>query len=486
MDFFNRTRVCLDVHSLSMRQEEEVVLPQKKLSTKDLVDVERSSKEKTTAMASFPRSPPKSPPNNFQSTGQLKSEIKSSAALDPLQVKKATSNCPQQADKTTSITIPQNKGMPKPETQNASTPKLPEKPVLQQVPVMSRPSSAPVMPVPRPTAPVVSMVQTTPLLARSVSATGRLAPEPSPATHSFVPQSYRNAIMGNSVGSSSSGFTHSNSSSSGVNLAPVHMQPPTLVSASMYLSPSSDRVDPNSVQSGFPFGMATRDVLQNGPQWMENSQRDASRSMHGASSSLINGIQNMDLYEPVHSGSQEHFSAEFPAFISLRQTQGGVTDEFPHLDIINDLLNDEHVSGKGAGPSRAFQSLSNGPHLLNRQFSFPCDVGGSTDLGSSTSSSCRFDRMRSYHDGGFQRSYSSTGTHFDGLREFIPQPSPLPYANGQIDGLVPNQWQMAGSDLSLAGIRNTEVDGSPYFSPDYSNLACGVNGYTVFRPSNGH
>ncbi|KAH8495650.1 hypothetical protein Peur_055651 [Populus x canadensis] len=477
--------VKLEQHVIKTGKEDAVVSMQKQTSNKDLVEVERP-KEKTAAVPSFPRSPPPSPPKNVPSTVQLKSESKSSATMDLSQVKKASSNCSQQADKAaTSATSPQNAGIPKPEIQNVPTAKQSDKPTLKQVPAMSRPSSAPLVPGPRPAAAPISVVQTTPLLSRSVSAAGRLGPDPSPATHSYVPQSYRNAIIGNAVGSSSSGFTHTSSPSTGVNLSPVHVQPSTLVSAPMFLPPlNSDRVDPNTHQSGFPFGMVTRDVLQDGRQWMETSQRDASRSMSGDPSSLINGIQNIDLYNPARSGSQDHYSSEFPACTSGRQTQSGLTDEFPHLDIINDLLDEEHAVGKAAEASRVFRS--NGPHLLNRQFSFRNDLGVSGDLGSSTNSPCRFERTRSYHDGGFQRSYSSSGTHFDTPREYIPQASPMPYANGHIDGLISNQWQMAGPDISLMGMRNADGDSSPYFNPEYSNMACGVNGYTVFRPSNGH
>ncbi|KAJ9154201.1 hypothetical protein P3X46_027563 [Hevea brasiliensis] len=415
----------------------EEVIPQKKLSTKDLVDVERSFKEMATIPSS--RSPPRSPPKNLQSTVLLKSENRSSTAIDPsVQSKKASSNCAQQVDKAVPPMISlQNIGMSKPETQNTSTSKLSEKPMLQQVPVMSRPCSAPLIPGPRPAAPVVSMVQASPLLARSVSATGWLGPDPSPINHNYAPLSYRNAIVGNPVGTSSGGFTHANSASLGVNLPSAHAQPPALVSAPMFLPQSSDRVDLNSRQSGFPLGMVTQDVLQNGPQRMESSQ-------------------------------------------------GVVTDEFPHIDIINELLDDEHCIGKVAEASSVFQSLNNGPHFLNRQCSFPGDVGISGELASSASSSCRFERARSHRDGGFQRSYSSFGTHFETIREFIPQANPLPYANGHVDGLITNQWQVSGTDLSLVGMRNTEGDGSPYFSPEYPNLACGSNGYAVFRPSNGH
>ncbi|XP_043811073.1 TNF receptor-associated factor homolog 1b isoform X2 [Manihot esculenta] len=417
----------------------EEVLPQKKMSPKDSVDVERCSKERAMTIPSSSRSPPRSPPKNHPSTVSLRSGNKTSAGIDPsVQSKKASSDCAHQSDKaSSSIICPQNIGMCKPETQNALTSKLSEKPVLQQVSVMSRPSSAPLIPGHRAAAPVVSMVQTAPLLARSVSATGRLGPDASPVNHSYAPLSYRNAIVGNPVGSSSGGLTHANSPSLGVHLSSAHTQQPALVSSSMFLLPSSDRVDLTSAQSHFPFGMATPNALQNGAQRMESSQ-------------------------------------------------GVVTDEFPHIDIINDLLDDEHGIGMAVEASSVFQSLNNRPHFLNRQCSFPGEMGMSGELVSSSNSSCRFERAGSYRDSGFQRSYSSFSTQFDRLREFIPRASPLPYSNGHVDGLIPSHWPVAGSDLSLVGMTNGEADGSPYFSPEYSNLACNSNGYTVFRPSNGH
>lgn len=471
-----------------VKKEEEVVLLQKKLSIKDQVDTERQSKEKTTAAPSPPRSPPRSLP----STAQLKLESKSTPIAEPVSVRKTSSNSPQAAYKAAPlVTSTQTMMVSKPETQKTATPKPTEQPTVHQVPMVSRPSTAPLIPGPRPTAPVVSMVQTTPLLARSVSAAGRLGPDPSPATHSYVPQSYRNAIIGNSVSSSSSGFSHPHSSSTG-NSSPAYSQLPTLVSSPMFLPQNSDRLDVNSVKSGFSFGMGTQDILQNGAQWTERSQRDASRSTN-CGPSMLNDIQNIDFYNPVHSGSREHFSTEFPAGTSGYQTHGVMIDEFPfpHLDIINDLLNDEQV-GKAARTSTSSQSLSNGPHLLSRQRSFPGDMGIAGDLGSSTSA-CRFERTRSYHVGAnhdevFQRNYGSSGSHFDHpLRDFIPQANPPHYANGPIDGLIPNQWQVAGSDIPMFNARNAvESDGYPYYIPDYQNPACGIDGYTMFRPSNGH
>ncbi|XVF28667.1 hypothetical protein REPUB_Repub15cG0049900 [Reevesia pubescens] len=461
-------------------KKEEINLLQKKPSIQNPVDLERP-KEKTAAIPSSPRSPPR----NLLPTAQFRSEYRSAGSVDSMSVRKASSNGPQQSDQPASSSRSfQMTGILKSETQKPATPKPTEKPMSPQVPVMSRPSSAPLVPDPRPTAPVVSMVQTAPFLVRSVSAAGHLGPDPSPAT-SYVLPSYRNAIMGNHVASSSAGFTHPNSPSSVVNPSTVYSQPLPLVSAPVYIPPSSERMEPNSLQSGFPFGMVSRDTLPNAPLWMESSQRDGSRSLHSDPSSLLSEIQNLDLYKSVHNGSREHFSTAFPACTSGRQTQGVLADEFPHLDIINDLLDEEHNVGRAARAGTGFHSLGNGSHLLNRHFSFPSNLGMSGEMGS-WSSSCRFERARSYHDEGFQQGFSiSSGNQFDTPREFVPQAHHLHDANGQIDGLVATQWPMASSDLSLLSMRSADGDSYPYYSPEYSNLACGVNGYTVFRPSNG-
>ena len=80
--------------------------------------------------------------------------------------------------------------------------------------------------------------------------------------------------------------------------------------------------------------------------------------------------------------------------------------------------------------------------------------GASDDLGSSTSSR-RFERLRSYHDHEFQQGYSSSNGHFDSVREYRPQGGRLPYVNGHLDGLIPNHW--AASDLSFDGAPRREL-----------------------------
>ncbi|KAK7268730.1 hypothetical protein RIF29_21438 [Crotalaria pallida] len=473
-----------------VRKEEVAVSLQKDQSIKDHIEIEgpvgneSPQKEK---MSSIPSSPI-SPPRNLSSSVQMKLEHKTSATVDTVHVRKTSSSgSPQLTDKDASSlsnSASQVITGSKSEIQKTSTARLTERSVAP-----SRPATVPLVPGPRPTAPAVSMVQTAPLLARSVSSAGRLGPDPSsPATHSYVPQSYRNAIMGNPVASTAASLTNSSSSSSssGVNPSPSYSQPSSLVSSPMFLSQSSDRVDSNGGQSGVPFGMIPRDNLQNGPQWMESSQREASRRMHyDHQPSRINDVQNHASYRPLHSRSMGNLSTEFPACTSGRQNQGLLVDDFPHLDIINDLLDDEHGNGMTSIASSVFQPLDSRPQFLNRQFTCPGDFGAVDDLGSS-SSSCRFERSRSYHhDHGFQGGYSSSGGHFDSLRDYIPHTSTLPYANGQVDGMVPNQWrQVAGSDLSYLGMRNSENGGYSYY-PDYSNMASGVNGYTVFRPLSG-
>ncbi|BAT94708.1 hypothetical protein LR48_Vigan09g111400 [Vigna angularis] len=466
--------------------KEEEFLSVKKPGIRDLVEAERSvdndslRKEKISSVPSSLISPPR----NLSTSGQTKLEHKTSPTVYPVHIRKTSLSGSPQTDKDPSSPFTPASPVPaasKTEIQKTSSARLTERSEAQ-VPMMSRPSSAPLVPGPRPTAPSASMVQTAPLLARSVSAAGRLGPDPLPATHRRAPQSYRNVIIGNPVASTAASLTHSSSSSSAVNPSPGYSQPSSLVS-SVFLSQSSDRLDKSSGQSGVHFSLIARDVLQNGSQWIERSQRESNR-MPLDQPSRLDDARNHDLYRPAHSRSMGNMSTEFPACGSGRHNQGLIVDEFPHLDIINDLLDDEYVIGKSAKSSSAFQSLNNGPQLLNRQSTFPGDLGANDDLGSSTSS-CRFERSRSYHhDHRLQGGYSLSGGHYDSVRDYIPPMNNVHCVNGQVDGLIPNQWQVGGSDLLYLGMRNTENGNYAYY-PDYSNMTCGVNGYTVFRPSSG-
>ncbi|XP_031737976.1 TNF receptor-associated factor homolog 1a isoform X3 [Cucumis sativus] len=435
------------VEQQGVKKEEKVVSLPKERSSKNQVDMERILRDASTAVPSSLQNHQ----DHMPPTVEQKSSNQSVAAVDSIPIKVSSSTSGHQMEKTVPVVTSSHVvSAVKAEAQKSTIPKPTEKASAQQAPMMSRPSSAPLIPGPRATAPVVNVVHTSPLLARSVSAAGRLGPDPAPATHSYAPQSYRNAIMGNHVAPSTAGYVHLSTSTSGA-------------------SPST------------AFSLASAMVSSPIPQWVEGSQREAVRSMH-YNSPLLNDVQ--DLYKkPIRGSTPDVLSAEFPACTSGRQLQG-FAEEFPHLDIINDLLDDENIVGISARDNSMFQSLGNGPTLLNRQFSLPGDMGGMAgDVGSSTSS-CRFERTRSYHDGGFHRGYTSSISHYEPTMDFIPPSSQQQHLNGQIDGLVPN-WR-ATSDLSLLGTRTLDFDGYQYLNAEYSNMAHGMNGYNVFRPSDGH
>ncbi|KAF5200402.1 hypothetical protein FRX31_010011 [Thalictrum thalictroides] len=355
--------------------------------------------------------------------------------------------------------------------------------------MMSGPSSTPLIPAPIPSAPVASTVQTVPLLSRSVSATGRLGVDLSVATHSYAP-SYRNAIMGKTLGANPSAFTPHPSSSS-VSPSPTYSQPLTSSLSSSMLSPErSGGIDHSLVKSGFTFGSVTPNILQTRPQWLEYSQNDANMFHHP---SEFNVSQNLDVFGSTSSGSRTYFTEELPSSLSgrapTRQAQGVVPDEFPHLDIINYLLDEEHSIGKGSKATASMSSYNGHDHPrhqpFNRQFSLPGEIAMSSDV--SPSNYCRFDQLENYDDIVRNPLYGSFG-NYNGIRNVVPLVGQSAYGNGHIDGMTQNQWPYGGAaDLSLLSIRNSESDRYSFQVPEYSNIANGVNGYTTaFRPSNGH
>lgn len=56
----------------------------------------------------------------------------------------------------------------------------------------------------------------------------------------------------------------------------------------------------------------------------------------------------------------DNIPLDFPACSSRCQSQSVFTDEFPHLDIIDNLLGEEHGTVQTSMSNSGFQSLSNG------------------------------------------------------------------------------------------------------------------------------
>ncbi|CAN4091831.1 unnamed protein product [Withania somnifera] len=488
----SQSTVLLSSEQQDVKKEFVVPLQRKPRKT----ETGTPSKEKSNVQSS-----PKSPPKDARSAIQRKSQMKIPVTSDPILVKRSSLDGPKLADKPSLVSNSSETAVileadPHKTIEPTVEDKLVQATCLtagkdklvqqvtssgtiesfkwQQVPAMSRPLCDPLVPVPRPASPVVSMVQTIPSLARSVSAAGRLGAEPAASTHSLV-QSYRNAIMGSPVPGSPASFGLPHSPVSAVNSSHSYSQQPPVISVPLFLPQGLERAEPSSVRPSFSYGMVNNNgSLQNGQQW-EYPQRDSCRTMPQNHPSASNGNRKFDMFKAVNSRRHDHLPDSL-ACTSGRQPKSVSADEFPHLDIINDLLNDDHGIGRTSMPDSGFQSFSSGLQHLNHGFAFPGEISTPVDL-DSPSSSCRFERSQSYHDM-IQHNYSAG--LFDSAGDMIMN------GHHHMDGLVPNQWQMMGSDPSFLRMRNGSIDGShPYTGPDYSNLACGVNGYGVFRPSNG-
>ncbi|XP_042030069.1 TNF receptor-associated factor homolog 1a-like isoform X1 [Salvia splendens] len=523
-----------NVHKAGKKVEENGSI-HKISKTKDAIEVEAYGDSGAHVTSS-----PKSPSNGTPLVAPVKVDTKSNAPVGQVLVKKQSSDSPKQTGNTVlSANLSENTPLPKPiphkfaalrpadkpaghqkhvtnekipiqevmepSPQNvaASKPaekpsgyqkpveieKLPsqevpvtsDKPSIPPIPLVSRPLSAPLVAGPRPVVSMVSMVQTAPVLARSVSAAGRLGPESTAyGTQSYLPQSYRNAMMVGPLAGSSSTYSQNHSASSVVNPSHSYSQAPTLGSAPLFSQHSSDRMD---TKPSLSFGILNHhdNVLQNGSLWMDRPQRGVDGSRNGDHNSLANDLHGLELNGPMHSRSQEHLPSEYPACTSGRLNHHVLPDEFPHLDIINELLDDGHGIGMASRANSDYQMFSSSPHHINRQYTFPGDPSMSSGAGPSASA-CRFDRTRSYHDDGYQHSYGAPGRSYDTLRDMVSPVSSRPYVNGHVDSYMVSQWQMGSSDAPL--LRNMDSDGYPYHLPEYQNLSVDMNGYTVFRPSN--
>ncbi|CAD5169718.1 unnamed protein product [Musa acuminata subsp. malaccensis] len=326
----------------------------------------------------------------------------------------------------------------------------------------SRPYSAPLIPAPRPTVPIPSAVQAVPLLSRSVSAAGRLGNDPSPTAPSFVPQSYRNAIIGKR-GSCLNDDTTSCSQS----VAYSHSPSMFLSSTSMLPPQTPTRMDHPSLRHGLTFGCLKPEVVHSQHLGRDDSYHESSSSSSQSfGSSLGDNMGKLNVYG---KSLAQKYPAESASRVTPYHVQGTVGDEFPHLDIINDLLDDEQNVGRTArSPQYAF----------SRQFSFPGNLS-SADTGS-LGSSGQFEQLDQYYDEGFHRGYGASNNPPEGLRDGrMQQMDLLAYANRQFDGLMRNQQPYGITDLSMLGLRDADVNGYSYQLQDY--FARGGNGY-LYRP----
>ncbi|CAN6439439.1 unnamed protein product [Victoria cruziana] len=402
-------------------------------------------------------------------------------------------------------------------SRQASTNSPPEKGVL----LLTRPSSAPIFAASRATTSVISTTSSPPLLARSVSAAGRLgtsidqqsATSCSPAG---AYQSYRNAIMNGHKVRASGIPSYSSSSYHRASPASSYSQPLPSTSATLSssLSPaasssasvttstlcqsSSLRKPGNSARTsncpGFTFGTVAPEILQ--PPHQSELLLDESSSVSWLNDSTSQEGENSLFCEPYF---QDVPSLEASSSANRRPVgPSDSQDEFPHLDIINYLFDEEHSIGKAATVGGMLKGPGN--HIFSRQLTFPGLHGfgrgnevGMMDPGTSLHS-CQLERSARYADNSPQLDYGSRTGWYDMQREghdimlssYMAQPT-LAESFLCTNPLGQLHWSADSSDISL--LRNSEADGSLFQMPvaGYANMGCsnGLNGYSVFRPANG-
>ncbi|XP_074581413.1 TNF receptor-associated factor homolog 1a-like isoform X2 [Curcuma longa] len=430
-------------------QVEKVLSLQNKQMAKDQVDVERQSSssnlgEKQNNTSQLPKQSPTFTTDSLVSTSN--NTLPNSTSLGDNVLAHSSRSQPMSSS---SLSEAQKQNVPA----KHSSP--------HQVNATSRPSSAPLALAPRSTASISPTVQVVPLLSRSVSAAGRLGTDPSPSAPSYVPQSYRNATVGRTsvrmtgstdVGTSlgqSASYSHSPS---------VHLSSP------LKLPPQTPlRKDQSSIRPGLTFGCLNLEAICSQHLCKDGNQHESSSSQRYASSLTDNNMEKLNVYGKEQNELAGTASSSFPS-----QVHGTIAEEFPHLDIINDLLDDEQNIG----------STTRGPHhAFNRQYSLPGNLSMVTG---------QHDQFEQYYEDGFLRSYGASSNPLQGLGDGLlqlPEFSSFPNRYGQFDGLMRTSLPYRSTDLSMLRLGDRDANGYPYQLGDY--LTRGGNGYYLYRPANG-
>ncbi|KAM0881390.1 hypothetical protein ACQ4PT_032961 [Festuca glaucescens] len=413
----------------------------------------------------------------------------------------------------------------------------------------SRPSSAPVLPTPRTTAPATPQVQVSTLLPRSMSeAAGRSGNDPSPSAPAYVPQTYRNAIIGKpGLGTSSLNLSYQSTAlGQGTSLS----QPlSTYASTTSVMMPPAGRNDHLSARHGFKSGLGNSDGLDSWQPWKGDSNsnnhlwRDESPYQRTTNSHAYQRTWKDDGYQQARGTETEKFSRfgglqpSRQAPVSFGMQQPPVAEEYQHLDIINDLL-DEEQSNNGSMPEplrhdyHAFglpyllrgnmadsgMASVSSPGRLNRGNMADLDMasvgsprrfnrGNLADSAmaslsspgrysrgnladsemASASSPGRFNSTERYYDDGYTRGYDMSP--LQGMTREMQFSSLDTYTtNGGLSDMGTSKPWLYGHSSSSPSVSlgsvNTNGNGFPQQQHqiwDYSNLASGVNGGSAYR-----
>ncbi|KAJ4746179.1 MATH domain-containing protein [Rhynchospora pubera] len=239
-----------------------------------------------------------------------------------------------------------------------------------------------------------------------------MAPSAPVSTH--APQSYRNAITGSNT--------------------PVMPSQPSAV------------VPP---EHGLRFGTVTIETL-NGDTQFESSCQE---------SSISSSVEGPELYEPQNNSSEEDVPEMEPPSLGSHQQSGLGPDEFPHLDIINELLDEDQSNGYNHS-------------FFSRQYSLPDRSGMATDVSSSWTP-----QPEAYYES-FPRVYGSFGT---------PRVNVSAYSDSQIEVLRNHYAYLRTNNFSvLPGVNVGDVNGYSMYGNHVGEYSTNVtnggvsNGYTQY------
>jgi hypothetical protein len=146
-----------------------------------------------------------------------------------------------------------------------------------------------------------------------------------------------------------------------------------------------------------------------------------------------------------------------------------VAEEFPHLDIINDLLEEDQING----------SIPESFHQDYNVFGLPFSPRGNvSDMGmASVRSPARFNSTKYEYDGGFSGAYDINAVN--GLRE-RQFPSLDSYSNGLSDVSASKPWLNGSPSPSVMSL-GVNTNGYHPQVADYPSLGNGVNGVSLWR-----
>lgn len=244
--------------------------------------------------------------------------------------------------------------------------------------------------------------------------------------------------------------------------------PPLQLSSPLKLPPQTPlRTDQMLIRPGLTFGCLNVEAVRTQHLWKDSNQYKPSSSSESSSQRYGSALMDNDMEKFNVYGKLQKELVGIGSRTMPSPVQGTITEEFPHLDIINDLLDDE----------QNFGCTARGPvHTFNRQYSLP---------GNLSTASSQHDQFEQYYEEGVLRSYGASSNPLQGLRDgLLQQPEFSPYSNryGQFDGLMRNHLPYMNTDLSM--LRLGEGDGNGYRYQLGDHLTRVGNGY-LYRPANG-